>query len=106
MPEILKIVRDTFSDHVVFSVGILLVVGYFIGKLAEKVCLPAITGYILTGLLLGESVSGIIHTEMTETLRTITDVSLGVIAITIATAKSKDFLIFFIILTPSEDYDL
>jgi len=75
--------RDTFNDHVVFSVGILLIIGYFAGKLAEKIRLPAITGYLFTGLLLGDSVTGIIHTEMTETLRTITDVALGIIAVTI-----------------------
>jgi Kef-type K+ transport system membrane component KefB len=76
-------IRDTFNDHVIFGVGVLLVMGYFFGKLAERVRLPAITGYIVAGLLLGDSISGIIHTEMTETLRTITEVALGIIAITI-----------------------
>lgn len=75
--------RDIFNDHVIFGVGILLIAGYFIGKLAEKVRLPAITGYIFAGLFLGDSITGLIHTEMTETLRTLTDVSLGIIAITI-----------------------
>ncbi len=83
MLDILISIRDTFNDHVIFGVGILLIAGYFVGRLAEKIHLPAITGYIFTGLLLGDSLTGIIHTEMTETLRTITDVSLGIIAITI-----------------------
>ena len=81
--EILISIRDTFNNHVVFGVGILLLVGYLFGKLAEKVRLPAITGYILAGLLLGDSVTGIIHEEMSITLRTITDIALGIIAITI-----------------------
>ena len=58
--------RDMFNDHVIFGVGILLIAGFFIGKLAEKIHLPAITGYIFTGLVLGDSITGIIHTEMLE----------------------------------------
>lgn len=83
MIEFLTHLRDTFSDHVLFGVGVLLVAGYFFGKLAETVRLPAITGYIFTGLILGDSITGIIHTEMTHTLRTLTEVALGIIAITI-----------------------
>ncbi|AKJ63451.1 cation:proton antiporter [Kiritimatiella glycovorans] len=75
--------RDTFNDHIVFSMGVLLVIGYFAGKLAERVRLPAITGYIVAGLLLGDAVTGVIHAEMTKTLRTVTEVALGIIAITI-----------------------
>ena len=81
-------VRDTFNDHVIFGVGILLVIGYFTGRLAERVRLPAISGYLLCGILLGDSLTGIIHTEMTASLRTITDVALGIIAITIGSEFS------------------
>ncbi len=72
-----------FNDHVVFSIGILLMTGYFLGKMAEKLHLPAITGYLIAGLVLGESLIGIIHVEMSESLRTVTEVALGIIALTI-----------------------
>ena len=90
--EILIAVRDTFNHHIVFAVGILLVMGYFLGQLAEKLKLPAITGYIVAGLLLGDSVTGIIHVEMSEILRTITDIALGIIAITIGGEFSRSKL--------------
>lgn len=81
--DIVLAIRDTFSQHIIFSVGILLVGGYFLGKLAQKIKLPAVTGYIVAGLLLGDSMTGMVHVEMTSTLRTITDIALGIIAITI-----------------------
>ncbi|MCK5832360.1 cation:proton antiporter [bacterium] len=81
--EIFISIRDTFNNHIIFGVGILLLFGYLFGKLSEKLRLPAITGYILAGLILGDSVTGVIHHEMSITLRTITDIALGIIAITI-----------------------
>lgn len=53
-------IRDIFRHHLLFSLGILLLGGYVFGKLAEKVKLPSITGYILAGLVLGESVLGLV----------------------------------------------
>ena len=86
--DILIPIRDIFTHHIIFGIGILLVIGYYIGELAEKVRLPAITGYIIAGVLLGDSVTGLIHAEMTDTLRTITQVALGIIAITIGSEFS------------------
>ncbi|MCD4829781.1 MAG: cation:proton antiporter [Candidatus Cloacimonetes bacterium] len=71
------------GEHALFSVGVLLVVGYFIGKLAEKLHLPEITGFIVAGLLLGKSALGIIPLHMNESLSTLTEVALGLIAVTI-----------------------
>lgn len=88
--DMLISIRDIFNRHIIFGIGILLVIGYYVGELAEKVRLPAITGYILAGVLLGDSVSGLIHAEMTDTLRTITQVALGIIAITIGSEFSVD----------------
>jgi Kef-type K+ transport system membrane component KefB len=86
--DILIPIRDIFAHHLIFGIGILLVIGYYMGELAEKVRLPAITGYIIAGVLLGDSVTGLIHVEMTDTLRTITQVALGIIAITIGSEFS------------------
>ncbi|KPJ53748.1 hypothetical protein AMJ39_03325 [candidate division TA06 bacterium DG_24] len=76
-------IRDTFNHHVIFSMGILLISGYVLGKLAERVKLPPITGYLVAGLFLGESLTGIIHAHMAESLQTVTEVALGIVAITI-----------------------
>jgi len=75
--------RDMMSNHPLFSVGILLVVGFFIGRLAGKVKLPEITGFILAGLIMGEAITGIVPAHMNESLKIVTEVALGLIALTI-----------------------
>ncbi len=90
--DIIVAIRDTFNQHIIFSVGILLVGGYFLGKLAQRFKLPAVTGYIVAGLLLGDSVTGLVHVKMTATLRTITDIALGIIAITIGGEFNREKL--------------
>ena len=79
----LTALRDLMSHHGLFSTGMLLILGYFLGKLAGKIHLPEITGYIIAGLILGDAVLGIIHHEMSESLQIVTDVALGLIALTI-----------------------
>jgi NhaP-type Na+/H+ or K+/H+ antiporter len=67
---------DFFSKHIVFNIGLLLIAGYAAGKLAEKIKLPAITGYIVAGLFMGESILNIVSHELNDTLNSITDVAL------------------------------
>jgi len=81
--ELLDNVRNLFGHHVIFGTGILLLTGYFFGKLAEKIKLPSITGYIFAGLILGESLIGIIPETAPYELTSITEIALGLIAITI-----------------------
>ena len=86
MTEFLDIfitIRNTFNDHIVFGLGILLIAGYMLGKLAERIGLPAITGFIVAGLCLSDSITGIIHVHMVEELLPVTEVALGIIALTI-----------------------
>ncbi len=81
--DIFDSLKDLFGHHVVFGTGILLFTGFFLGKLAEKMKLPSITGYIFAGLLLGESLIGIIPETAPYKLTSITEIALGLIAITI-----------------------
>ncbi len=74
--------RDLLSEHPLFTLGILLITGYGIGKAVVKIHLPEITGYILAGLLLGESVFKVVPYEMHDSLVFITDLALGLIALT------------------------
>ncbi|MCD4774745.1 MAG: cation:proton antiporter [Candidatus Aegiribacteria sp.] len=80
--------REVFSHHVVFGVGILLMGSYFMGRFAEKVRLPAITGFILAGLLLGPSCIGLVHEDLDETLASITEIALALIALVIGSEFS------------------
>ena len=65
------------------SLGLLLLCGYFAGRLAGLIGLPAITGYIVAGLALGDSVAGIVTHHATARLQPVTEVALAFIAITI-----------------------
>lgn len=75
--------RTIVTTHTLFTIGMLLVLGYLFGIMAKRLKLPEITGFILAGLLLGDSLLGIVHQEMSESLTIITDVALGLIALTI-----------------------
>ncbi len=78
-------IRDLFRDNVVFGVGILLITGYFLAKLFEKIKLPPLIGYIIAGLLLGESILGFIPDGMEQSFGIITEVAIGILAVTIGT---------------------
>ena len=80
--------RDQFNSHVMFGLGFLLLVGYGLGKLAERYKLPAITGFILAGLLLGSSVTGFVPKHLSHYLDNVSQMALGIIAVTIGSEFS------------------
>lgn len=73
--------KELLSHHTLFVIGLLLIFGYFLGKLADKIKLPEITGYIISGLLMGDAVFKIIPPQ--TDLSIVTDVALALIALTI-----------------------
>lgn len=73
--------KQLLSNHPMFVIGILLIFGYILGKLADKIKLPEITGYIISGLLMGDAVFQVIPSH--SDLSIITDVALALIALTI-----------------------
>ncbi len=83
MLKVFDIIRYYFAHHVIFSVGLLLIVGYIFGQLSEKIKLPAITGYILAGVLIGSSGLQMIRHENMEMLYVISEVTLSFIAVII-----------------------
>lgn len=75
--------KSVLGEHPMFAAGLLLMLGYLIGKLAARLRLPEITGYILAGLLVGESVTGIFPARMNQSFVIITETALGLIALAI-----------------------
>ena len=72
------------SAHPLLYLGILILSGYAGGRVAHAVNLPRISGYILAGMLLSPSVTGVLSTNVLEgDLSLITDIALGVIAFSI-----------------------
>jgi len=66
-------------------VAILLLVGMAGGKIASKVGLPTVSGYILLGLLLGPSVFNFITSEVYYNLSFVNELALGMLAISVGT---------------------
>ena len=56
------------------------------GKLARKARLPKVTGYIVTGLLIGPSMFGLITDEVVANLTIVNDIALGLILFAIGEA--------------------
>lgn len=67
----------------IFSLGVLLFTGFYVGKVFERLRLPPITGYILAGLVLGPYVLGVVTEETRYGFSPITQIALGLIALTI-----------------------
>jgi len=83
MFNILDVIKDYFAHHIIFSAGLLLIMGYIFGQLSERIKLPAITGYIFAGILLGSSGLHLIHHENMEMLNILSEITLSFIAVII-----------------------
>ncbi|MGK7390608.1 MAG: cation:proton antiporter [Candidatus Cyclobacteriaceae bacterium M2_1C_046] len=65
----------------VFSLGILITLGFLLGILAEKVNLPRIVAYILVGAVFSpDLLGGVVNLQVKEWAPNVTDVALGIIA--------------------------
>lgn len=65
------------------AIGVILLVGAVGGKLARLVNLPSVTGFILSGVVIGPSALNLITPEVMSQLSPINEIALGVIAISI-----------------------
>ncbi len=75
--------RDLLGTQPLFALGLLLVVGYLFGKLAGRINMPEISGFIVAGILLGESVTGFVPRDMAHQLSLLPEVALGMIALSV-----------------------
>ncbi|MDF1526878.1 MAG: cation:proton antiporter [bacterium] len=81
------------NAHPLFYLGILILCGYAGGRAAHALNLPRITGYILAGMLLSPSTTGILGAGAFEKdLSIITDIALGIIAFSIGGTLEFDKL--------------
>jgi len=64
---------------VIINLGVIILVGLLMGRLFEMIKIPAVTGYLVAGLLLGQ-ISGIMSLEELANMSIISDIALGFIA--------------------------
>lgn len=65
---------------ILLKLGIAILVGLIGGKVANKLKLPSVSGYIVAGLLLGPSLIGIFNPKDIDALGVVNDVALAAIA--------------------------
>ena len=71
------------SIYGIFIVGLIVIVGFYFGRLAKKLRLPAIIGYMIFGILLGPSILNLVTSDTQSHLSFITEVALGFVALAI-----------------------
>jgi Kef-type K+ transport system membrane component KefB len=70
--------------HPLLAVGLLLILGYWGGRVANAVKLPRISGYVVVGVLLSPSFSNILSRQLIDKdLNIITEIAIGIIAYSI-----------------------
>ncbi len=74
------------------GIGIAILSGYFIGKLINKLNVPSVAGYIIAGLILGQSFLGIFSAELIEKTSAVSDMALALIAFSIGGELLKSSL--------------
>jgi Kef-type K+ transport system membrane component KefB len=77
------VIQSFFTHHLLLSIGLLLLSGYFLAILVAKIKLPEVTGFIIAGILLSENVLGFIPHHVASEMSLVTEVALGLIALTI-----------------------
>ena len=88
-------------------VGIILVAGFYFGKLINKIKLPQIIGFMLLGVILGPSLVNLVDHEIQLKLGFLTELALGFVALSIGLEldlkdlKKQGSAIIFIILAES-----
>ncbi|MCK5594900.1 cation:proton antiporter [bacterium] len=65
---------------ILFFIGLALICGFIGGKLARLIKLPSVVGYLLAGLLLGNSVFNIFSLNVLDRISIFSDFALGIVA--------------------------
>jgi Kef-type K+ transport system membrane component KefB/CBS domain-containing protein len=76
--------------NILFLVGIIIFLGAFGGKIFQRFKIPQVVGYIIIGVLLGESALGILKQSTVEAFTPIINVALGLIGFRIGIELNKE----------------
>jgi Kef-type K+ transport system membrane component KefB len=70
------------SAGTLLAFGYVLLTAFFVGDLFRKIRLPRLTGYIVTGVVVGPAVLGLLSEEMVQSLNIVSGVAVSLIALT------------------------
>ena len=70
------------SEAVLIAVGFVILAAYTLSEMGSSLTLPRVTGYILTGLLLGPYALKILSSEVVQEIKVFNTIAIGLIAIT------------------------
>ncbi len=75
-------------------VGIIIIAGFVLGELADKLNLPKVTGYIIAGILLSPQIAPFVSESFVDDTKIVTNISLSIITFsvggTLSIAKIKN----------------
>lgn len=80
--DILNNLRN-MHDHPVLSIALILTVGLLAGRVAMKIGLPEVLGYIMVGVVISPHFSGFLTSDSLHALAIISDAAIGLIVFTI-----------------------
>ena len=72
--------------------GTAIIVGFYMGRVAQRISLPSVVGYMIFGVILGPSILNLIDEPMIEDLSFLTEIALGFVAFTIGSELSLSSL--------------
>jgi len=77
-------------DITLLLVGFAIVLAFFAGKLANRIRLPAVVGYIITGVLLGPSLISVFDSSTISSMDIVADIALAFVAFTIGSELRRE----------------
>jgi len=72
--------------NLILLIGIIILAGFLGKKLSNRVKLPGVTGYLIIGVILGQSLFNIVNPQFLEKTGFITDITLGFVGFIIGNA--------------------
>jgi Kef-type K+ transport system membrane component KefB len=72
---------DTSIAGTELAFGFMLLCAYFTAKIVNRFGLPKLSGYLISGVLVGEFVFNFVSHDMTETLKVVSDTATAIIAL-------------------------